>query len=569
MNIIKQLMENDVYINIRYYGIEDLATGVSAMKLLSNKDTIISHYADCSMILDIDDYIDFVFLDYIMKFEEVLPYMEEEKAKEFQSFIEECKLIYNKYTVASIIKYIKLDYIKIYTLNNIERSTLAIDLKNYTSNYIALHFNSFDEQMIEYVINNSTYAVIDDFENWQKYFIKKPEKIDVLLNEDNINKVFYMRTEKLLDIILSLSNNKEKFETTVLNALEIIYSILQKNFFKPSNDEILWESYYIINDCLPFFRKMKSPIAYKLEEELKSQRVLLDESIMRNGHTQTLEFDLKPFKDFFEDNSKPWEIRIFYLTHSKDENGKITSFIEQGAQCNEKAFSDIFARNNPGTNEYFTNWRLRNIDLYLFEIKARFMTILNSIDNITEYMSDIYGELKYICEKNNTTMENENFDENMEMMSQYLTDLFVNYKSGSGVITTTVKNMLYGCAMFLCGVIEKVLRIIYKNSIKSILYILDSSITLGVLLTENGNNPSVIEEILGSTQIKCLRYSLHKIDHDNEVGKNIRNDLAHINGKNMKSLNYDLILELLSYFTCILNSCILYYQNKSEENDLQ
>lgn len=118
--------------------------------------------------------------------------------------------------------------------------------------------------------------------------------------------------------------------------------------------------------------------------------------------------------------------------------------------------------------------------------------------------------------------------------------------------------------MFICGLIEKVLRIIYKNSMQQISYIPDSSITLGNLLVENDKNTTIILDILGIKQIKILRYYLHKVDFCNAVGQNIRNDLAHINGRTMKNLNNDLILELLSYFTSIINSCILYYQNKNK-----
>ena len=99
---------------------------------------------------------------------------------------------------------------------------------------------------------------------------------------------------------------------------------------------------------------------------------------------------------------------------------------------------------------------------------------------------------------------------------------------------------------------------------KEISYIPDSSITLGNLLVENDNNTRIISDILGKEQIRCLRYYLHKIDYYNAVGQNIRNNLAHINGRTMKNLNLDLILELLSYFTSILNSCVLYYQRNNK-----
>lgn len=226
------------------------------------------------------------------------------------------------------------------------------------------------------------------------------------------------------------------------------------------------------------------------------------------------------------------------------------------------------ARKNPGTDDYFTSWRLRNLSLDIFEIKARFMSIMNTPSNISEYLSDIYGELKYICTNLETSMELECFDENIEMLSQFLTDLFINLRNNNNNYTkVTIKNNIFGCSILICGLIEKVLRIIYKYSMRNISYISDSNITLGSLLNETDKNSNIILDILGKEQMKCLRYYLHKIDPYNAVGKNIRNDLAHLNGRTMKRLDYDLVYELLSYLTSVLNSCVLYYQKNNRKTN--
>lgn len=566
MNIINKLELENIKIGIRYYGIEDLSTGITVRDLLQGKSVILDNYIT-NNIISLDDYINYVFMDYVMKFQEVIPYVKDEKKDEFENFIKDCKFIYDKYKLSDVIKYIQKNYKEIYTFNDKNEVTcISFDLKDYTSEFIGEHFNCFDNVVIEYVINEATYDVIDCFEKWQKYFVKNPEKLNILFNKENISKVFSMRIHELINIIETLSSNN-KFENSIVSAMDTIYNILENDYFNPNGDQQIWQSYFMLNDCLPFYRKMKSPYAYKIENELMKQETLFNNNLIQNGHTQqTIEFDLKPFKDFFEDKTKPWEVKIIFLTHSKNKKGKIVSFLEQGINCNAKGLSDELARKNPGTNDYFTSWRLRNLNLYLFEIKSRFMTIMSSNENISEYLSDVYGELNYICENINTTMEFESFDDDMEMLAQFLTDLFINYFTNSDKFKITIKNLVYGCAMFLCGLIEKVLRIIYKNSMKEISYIPDSSITLGNILNENNNTTKIIIDILGKEQIRCLRYYLHKIDYYNAVGQNIRNDLAHINGRTMKNLNYDLVLELLAYFTSVLNSCVLYYQRTDKNN---
>ena len=563
MNVINKLELENIKIGIRYYGLEDLSTGITVKDLLEGKEIILSNYTN-NNILSLDDYINYVFLDYIMKFQEVIPYVKEEKKDEFEKFITNCKLMYDKYKLADVVKYIQKNYKEIYNYNDEDKVTcLSFDLKDYTSEFIGEHFNCFNEDVIKYVINEATYDVIDCFEKWQKYFIKNHEKLKILFSVENINKVFFMRIQELINIIESLHSNN-KFDEAILTAMDIIYDILEKQYFNPEGEQHIWQSYFMINDCLPFYRKMSSPYAYKLEKELEKQEIIFNDNLIKNGHTQTIEFDLKPFRDFFEDDTKPWEVKIVFSTHSRDENGKLVSFLEQGAKCVAKGLSDELARKNPGTDDYFTSWRLRNLGLYSMEVKSRFMTLMSNDHNISEYLSDIYGELRYICENINTTIELEGLNENVEMLSQFLSDLFINLPNNEKQYQLSIKTTVYGCAMFICGLIEKVLRIIYKNSMKEVSYIPDSSITLGNLLIERDKHTSIILDILGTEQIRCLRYYLHKIDFYNAVGQNIRNDLAHINGRTMKNLNHDLILELLSYFTSILNSCVLYYQNKNK-----
>ena len=565
MNILEKLNEKDISIDVRYYGLEDLSTGIKVKELLEGKDIILEHYSN-KQIHNINNYIDYVFLDFIMNFEEVLPYIKEDKKQEFLDFFAECKLIYKEYNIKDVINYIKNSYKDIYSFEDNEDKSLylAHDLKKHTSDFVALHFNSFDIDIFDYIIDEATYDVIDCFDKWQKYFIKNPNELSKLFNKNNIEKVLYMRFEEVANILENLNNN-DKFSETIINAVEIIYFIIKEKFFNPIGEYAILESYYMLNDCLLFLKKLKSPHVYELEKELEKQEVIFNENLLKNGHVQTIEYDLKPFVDFFENKKNPWEIRIVYLTHFRNKEGKIVSFLEHGAKCNSKALTDDFARKNPGTDDYFTSWRLRNLNLEIFEIKARFMSLMNTSSNISEYLSDIYGELKYICTNIETSMELECFDENIEMLSQFLTDLFINLRNNNNNHTkVTIKNNIFGCSILICGLIEKVLRIIYKYSMRNISYISDSNITLGSLLNETDKKSNIILDILGKEQIKCLRYYLHKIDPYNAVGKNIRNDLAHLNGRTIKRLDYDLVYELLSYLTSVLNSCVLYYQKKNK-----
>lgn len=243
MNILEKLNEKDIRIDIRYYGLEDLSTGIKVKELLDGKDIILEHYNN-KQIHNINNYIDYVFLDFIMNFEDVLPYIKEDKKQEFLDFFAKCNLIYNEYNIKDVINYIKNSYEDIYSFEDNEDKSLylAHDLKDYTSDFIALHFNSFDIDIFDYIIDEATYDVIDCFDKWQKYFIKNPNELSKLFNKDNIEKVLYMRFEEVANILENLNNN-DKFSETIINAVDIIHFIIKEKFFNHVGEHAIWESY--------------------------------------------------------------------------------------------------------------------------------------------------------------------------------------------------------------------------------------------------------------------------------------------------------------------------------------
>lgn len=552
MNIIEKLKDQNIHTQIKYYGLSDMSTAISIGEFLEGKKLILENYLD-SEINDIDSYIDYVYLEHILKFEEAIPYVIEDKRNEFQIFIDDCKLLFERYAKKNFIKYIFNNYREIFEYKNEDMiSCLEFDLKEYTIINIASYSKNINDELIDYLIDNQLYSLIDNFECWQSYFKKNPIKFTKLFSKENIEKVFYMRYQSIFDILV-IFNNNDNFKAIIKEISESIFEIINERFFGIKDDKLIWESYYTLNDCLCFFRKIKSSKANKIDDELNIQREIFEDSVMRNGQTTSFKIDLEPFKAGFENKSIPWEIRIISVTHAKGEDGNLNSFIDNAINSESTGLFDIMSRRNPGTNEYFTNSRLRSLKIYTFEIKGRMGIILSSVENIKDYIDSIYEEIKYICKNLKVNHKNEEFNSDIEMLYYYLTDI----KNIDKESVISLKNMYYGLSMFLCGFIEKILRVIYKNSISSDIYVADKNIMLGNLL----DNEEIIHKIIGINQSHCLRYLLTKVDYDTNVGLNIRNDLAHLNGRTMKVLSYDMILELLSYFTSVINTACLYYNN--------
>ena len=65
MNIIKLLKDNDVTSKIRYYGINDMATGFEVKNILQNSELIGNYLKGIKCTINnLDEYIDFLYLTF-------------------------------------------------------------------------------------------------------------------------------------------------------------------------------------------------------------------------------------------------------------------------------------------------------------------------------------------------------------------------------------------------------------------------------------------------------------------------------------------------------------------------
>ena len=573
MNIIEQFKERKVIATIYYYGSNDIGTAISAQAYFDNQDIIWNTYST-NTISTLDDYINYIFLDALTKYKEYIPYVIKEKRTDFESFISKVNTLYQGYHKPQIVKYIRNKYLDIYQYHDNEGIYIEPDLKQFTTNYIGNNSNCFDENIMEYIMKEHPYDIIDNFEYWITYFLKKPSKISSLFNKGSIEKIFNIRSEEIYSILEQLytKKNLKKKDNEII---DILYSLVHNRCTQDSSGDskLIYMNYYILGDFLKFLMRVKSKYVYDIEKLFNQSDDTLYQYILDNGESISFKIDISKFMNFFKNENIPFINRILSLTHTRNHNNKLISFLELAVSSskNQHPIADSLARPGFQENDYFTNYTLNVISSYLFEIKARIGMIFESSQDTSNYLSYIYSELKYICKNNNTTVQIEGFDKYVEMLTQYISDYtqllsVTNTKNETSFETTT-----YSFAMFLCGFIEQILKLIYFFQVKTmdnIGYISKQSITLGRLLSLKNCNqpPTIIKDILGIDQMRCLEYFLLQTsDTNDKIGANIRNDLAHLSGKTMKHLNENLIMELLAYFSSIINSCVIYYLEQGKE----
>lgn len=114
MNIVEKLYEMGLEVGLEYYGPNDMATNIYVKQFLDNKE-IIQSYFENQKFDDLNDYIDYIFLDMVLKYKEVVDLIIEEKREEFRDFIIKMESVYPYYSIGKVIDFINRKHEDIFT----------------------------------------------------------------------------------------------------------------------------------------------------------------------------------------------------------------------------------------------------------------------------------------------------------------------------------------------------------------------------------------------------------------------------------------------------------------------
>lgn len=123
--------------------------------------------------------------------------------------------------------------------------------------------------------------------------------------------------------------------------------------------------------------------------------------------------------------------------------------------------------------------------------------------------------------------------------------------------------LCYGAAMFICALVEKLLRTFYIYLLKDKMYVPLSSATLGTLLSSNNQE---MLTIFGEDHLKNLSFFFSTIG-DKKIGMNYRNSLAHWVGVKDRDLNSMLVAKLFYLYTDIINTIFWHFTEEENRGD--
>lgn len=202
------------------------------------------------------------------------------------------------------------------------------------------------------------------------------------------------------------------------------------------------------------------------------------------------------------------------------------------------------------------------MDIRANTVTGKIYGILQTPDTLSDYFYLVLLAIKFISPS--LCVCEQELEQDAEQLLCMVRMVISNYDAGDNV----VHSLCYSAAMFACALMEKILRLFYMVLIKDRQYVPSNKATLGELLNENNEETL---RVFGRNHVKNLSYFLMQTPQEN-VGHNIRNNLAHWSNLSVNALTPTFVAQVLWLFTDVLNTVFWYFLNptlKEAEKDDQ
>ncbi|MEN2768068.1 hypothetical protein [Ornithinibacillus xuwenensis] len=550
--LINLLEEQDVSFTLKYYGLKDIATGWDVSAILDNKEMIKTYFLTKNLeeVNNIDDFIDYLTIIKIITMREVIPFIKsKEKQQHFKELTNLLDVSKDKINNGHIIQLI----------NNYHPQLFEEKYRNYglidiIMEYLLKFQNGIKENVFCYIIEEFSFLVIDNYENIQSKIESSTNLFKAFFSTETIEKIFYIRFDKYLDILASTYNRTNGEQKVYLEKLvDKIVADIEDTITEINKDNILqYESNIrFMHSFLQLINHVKSNVFLEYEK-LTSE--LLDKHILKYGQSRSYEIPTNLIIEML--NKEPNEFaKLLKLTHFLNhKTGKIEcrlNFPQEGKQ----GLLDIVS-SNVNSDEYFTRSHQRKLEIQTIVGSTTLFSILHNEELFHDSCAWYVEYLSYICKK----LEYKKTDllDDLFLLIQMIDNLL---EAENKEDEKLMQSLCYGACMFVCAFSEKLLRESYFELMKNEEYIPKGKLTLGSLLSDNN---SKFIEIFGENQIKHLLYYFGTYG-EARIGFNYRNKIAHWSNLSSGELSITLFTKLLYIFTNIVNSLVAYFVNQDDE----
>ena len=547
MNIVELLKAKENTVTLLYYGKNDMASGVQVKTLIDNFDDINNYYNTRTLKIDnLDDYIDYIFIDTFSQLKEILPMVRDDLKKKVSTAINDIIAVKERYKKRDINKYIKNNYEIILSREKLKQYELrAYEIIEYSLNYIKSNFQYFKEnyELYKYIVENYAYKIFYNFNDYRDIFMKYPELNDVLFSKQIIEGQMSTKIKDLKDALKMIKKNNVKL---FKDSIGILYNMVKKRSFNTDIEKVMY-TYDDIKETMRLFEALGENALYdEFNEELKKQDIILNDYIVKNGYHSKFEISINDLVKVFEDEKLSWEIKSLMITHTRRNNkmcSRIQSAIENKVQSQ---LIDKIGSTNIDVNDYFTYSVQNHLSITMILGKLMINYMLSDDYRFKELINYMFAGIANYIEQNNIDIPN--IDDDFNMLNYALKNLLIeNQREERDNLVCEYWN--YNVLHLSIGIIEKVLREICYKFIIVNKYIPYKNLTIDNILSL----PET-ENFMGQANIRAFRYYLTSY---NTVGKNLRNDICHYNNNIKEICTYENVLEVIYILLTISNELLL------------
>lgn len=547
MNIVELLKAKENTVTLLYYGKNDMASGFQVKTLVDNFDDINNYYNTKTLNIDnLDDYIDYIFIDTFSQLKEILPMVRDDLKKKVSTAIDDIIATKERYKKRDINKYIKNNYEIILSREELKQYELrAYEIIEYSLNYIKSNFQYFKEnyELYKYIVENYAYKIFYNFNDYRDIFMKYPELNDVLFSKQIIEGQMSTKIRDLKDALKMIKKNNVKL---FKDSIGIVYNMVKKRSFNTDIEKVMY-THDDIKETMRLFEALGENALYdEFNEELKKQDIILNDYIVKNGYHSKFEISINDLVKVFEDEKLSWEIKSLMITHTR-RNNKMCSRIQYAIENKVKSqLIDKIGSTNIDVNDYFTYSVQNHLSITMILGKLMINYMLSDDYRFKELINYMFAGIANYIEQNNIDIPN--IDDDFNMLNYALKNLLIeNQREEKDNLVCEYWN--YNVLHLSIGIIEKVLREICYKFIIVNKYIPYKNLTIDNILSL----PET-ENFMGQANIRAFRYYLTSY---NTVGKNLRNDICHYNNNIKEICTYENVLEVIYILLTISNELLL------------
>ena len=555
MGIQEELRQLKLSFSAKYFEGNDFATNFEIKQIIENKtyfETLFARFK-VNRIDAVDDYYNYLFASKIICFENNIPTLINDEYKDLlNKIISDAKNSIVTIQKGNIIKYINTSYQSL-LVHTYEPYGIS-EVFDATIELITKYGNGISSDVKHYVFSKCGNTVIQYFDAFEGILKVNPELFDDLFPKYNLESIRRYGLKNTLNVIAHLHQNSD---LSFYNKIELMIKSISNDveaLAKTLNADNVLRHDQTIRNYVTFLRRIQHIDANRFEKVQHDLDKLLSESVLKNGHTFSMEIPTDKIKAMLA-SKQPIYRRILNITHTPDMDLLIWRSNLDIPPKSQKSFIDMVSTNVP-TNDYFTFSHQRFLESTITIGAATIHIIFTNNDITNEYLNGFFNLVDFIAIETHSDVNELASD--YELMAQMVGNIFSLPVNTDKLL---VHSLCYGAAVFICAFSEKFLRLCYFEEMKNSIYIPLNKSTIGNLLSDSNE---VMKKILGKYQLKHLNYYLGQ-DKDGNVGMSYRNRLAHWAEINESYLTPQLVCQLFYLFTCIINSLCLYY-NKRNKN---